>query len=99
MRNALLLFFVFLFTIAQAQPDNKPLEYRICPDSLKTGGLYLNFHNFNYLRNYEFFNDFQDGYTLFGTQIEPQLTYYAHPRLALTAGVHVRKDFGDEGED
>jgi hypothetical protein len=80
-----------------AQILNDSLEYRIRPDSLKTGELHLSVHNFNYLRNYEYFNKIQDGYTLFGAQLEPQLLYYAHPRLAILAGVHLRKDFGGRG--
>lgn len=83
--------------MVSAQMANDSLEYRIRPDSTKTGELHLSIHNFNYLRNYEFFSKFQDGYTLYGAQLEPQLVYYAHPRLAITAGVHVRKDFGEEG--
>ena len=82
---------------ADAQILNDSLEYRIRPDSARTGELYLSVHNFNYMRNYEYFNKIQDGYTLFGAQLEPQLVYYAHPRLAVTAGVHLRKDFGGKG--
>lgn len=80
-----------------AQIQNDSLEYRIRPDSVKTGELHLSVFNFNYLRNYEYFNKIQDGYTLFGAQLEPQLVYYAHPRLAVSAGLHLRKDFGDRG--
>lgn len=93
----LLLLFALAAFDSRAQLDNTELEYRIRPDSLRTGDLYLSIHNFNFLRNYEYFSKFQDGYTLYGTQLEPQLVYYAHPKLALTAGIHLRKDFGDDG--
>jgi len=92
-----LLIFSVLFYSAKAQILNDSLEYRIRPDSARTGELYLSVHNFNFMRNYEYFNKIQDGYTLFGAQLEPQLVYYAHPRLAVTAGVHLRKDFGGQG--
>lgn len=85
------------FYSSKAQILNDSLEYRIRPDSLRTAELYLGIHNFNYLRNYEYFNKIQDGYTLFGAQLEPQLIYYPHPRLAVIAGVHLRKDFGGLG--
>ena len=95
---------VFLFLLlssivqlAQAQIQNDSLEYRIRPDSLRSGELHLSVHNFNYLRNYEYFNKIQDGYTLFGAQLEPQLVYYPSPRLAVLTGVHLRKDFGGRG--
>ncbi len=93
----LLLLFITSMNMTQAQISNDSLEYRIRPDSLKEGELYLSIQNFNYFRNYEYFNKIQDGYTLFGTQLEPRLLYYAHPRLAISAGVHVRKDFGGQG--
>lgn len=93
----LFLLFSTIFECSQAQILNDSLEYRIRPDSLKTGELHLSIYNFNYLRNYEYFNKIQDGYTLFGAQLEPQIIYYVHPRLAVTAGVHVRKDFGGRG--
>ncbi len=88
---------IFSLSSVQAQILNDSLEYRIRPDSLKTGELHLSVHNFNYMRNYEYFNKIQDGYTLFGAQLEPQLLYYAHPRLTISAGVHFRKDFGGRG--
>jgi len=98
MKNFILLvLLVNLSQLVSAQIANDSLEYRIRPDSTKTGELHLSIHNFNYLRNYEFFSKFQDGYTLYGAQLEPQLVYYAHPRLAITAGIHLRKDFGEEG--
>lgn len=91
------LLFSSIFELSQAQILNDSLEYRIRPDSLKNGELHLSIHNFNYLRNYEYFNKIQDGYTLFGAQLEPQLVYYPHPRLAVITGVHLRKDFGGRG--
>jgi len=83
--------------LTQAQLPNDSLEYRIHPDTARTGNVELSIYNFNFLRNYEFFNKFQDGYTLYGTQFEPRLVYYAHPKLLISAGVHFRKDFGSDG--
>ena len=93
----ILLFLLSLFNASFAQISTDSLEYRIRPDSLKTGELQLSVQSFNFMRNYEYFNKIQDGYTLFGTQFEPQLVYYAHPRLAVMAGVHLQKDFGAKG--
>jgi hypothetical protein len=95
-----LLFFVILLASAQfsfAQFNNSALINNIRPDSSRTGEVHFNFYNFNYVRNYEYTNKFHDGYTLYGTQLEPQLVYYAHPNLAITAGAFIRKDFGDNG--
>lgn len=87
---------VLLAFSAQAQLNNAYLYNRIRPADSLTNELHLNFYNFNYVRNYEYSNNFHDGYTLYGTQLEPQLVYYAHPNLAITAGAYLRKDFGNE---
>lgn len=99
MKKHFVIIMIFLFTSIslQAQISNDSLEYRIRPDSARVGELHLSIFNFNYQRNYEYFNKIQDGYTLFGTQLEPQLVYYPHPQLALTAGIHLRKDYGGQG--
>lgn len=82
---------------AWAQFTTNNIENRLRPDSSSAGELYLNLYNFNYVRNYEYFGKFQDGYTLYGTQLEPQLVYYAHPNLSIQAGAYIRKDFGRSG--
>ncbi|WP_421940977.1 hypothetical protein [Pedobacter sp.] len=83
--------------IASAQFNQSAFENRIRPDSSLTNEIHFNFYNLNYVRNYEYTNDFHDGYTLYGTQLQPQVTYYAHPNLAITAGAFIRKDFGRNG--
>lgn len=82
---------------ARAQIVNDSLEYRIEPDSSKAGDLRVSIQNFNFLRNYEYFDKIQDGYTLFGTQLETQLVYYPHPKVVVMAGLNARKDFGNDG--
>lgn len=98
MRKFLLLITViFLTTGVKAQLNNESLFNCIRPADSLNKELHFNFYNFNYVRNYEYANKFHDGYTLYGTQLEPQLVYYAHPNLAITAGAYLRKDFGNEG--
>lgn len=94
-----LLFISFIFTsyVASAQFNQSALENRIRPDSSLTNEVHFNFYNLNFVRNYEYTNDFHDGYTLYGTQLQPQIVYYAHPNLAITAGAFIRKDFGRNG--
>lgn len=82
---------------ASAQFNQSALENRIRPDSNLTNEFHFNFYNLNFVRNYEYTNNFHDGYTLYGTQLQPQLVYYAHPNLAILAGAFIRKDFGRNG--
>lgn len=98
MKKNLLIAFLFLLSIAaKAQFNNEAIFNRIRPADSLEKELHFNFYNFNYVRNYEYSNKFHDGYTLYGTQLEPQLVYYANPNLAITAGAYLRKDFGDNG--
>jgi hypothetical protein len=98
MKKAILLILLF-FSIKQSygQFNQSAIVNQILPDSSLTDELHFNFYNFNYVRNYEYTNNFHEGYTLYGTQLQPQLVYYAHPNLAITAGAFIRKDFGDNG--
>jgi hypothetical protein len=97
-KSLLLLFFVFAgYQLSYAQFNNIAIENRIRPDSNAVGEVHFNFYNFNYVRDYEYANQFHDGYTLYGTQLQPQLVYFAHPNLAIVAGAYIRKDFGDNG--
>lgn len=97
MRKHLLTFFCALAAFSvQGQLSNNYLYNRIRPADSLANEIHLNLYNFNYVRNYEYSNNFHDGYTLYGTQLEPQLVYYAHPNLAITAGAYLRKDFGND---
>lgn len=96
-KQLLVLLIILLALSAKAQLNNETLFNRIRPADSLSKELHFNFYNFNYVRNYEYSNKFHDGYTLYGTQIEPQVVYYANPNLAITAGAYLRKDFGNEG--
>lgn len=98
MKKQLLAILLTLFSLStKAQFNNETLFNRIRPTDSLYKELHFNFYNFNYVRNYEYSNKFHDGYTLYGTQLEPQLVYYANPNLAITAGAYLRKDFGNNG--
>lgn len=52
--------------------------------------------SFTFFKDNEYFNKIADGYTLFGTQLNPQLVYYPNiNNLRLEAGIFLWKDFGN----
>ncbi|MGI4870188.1 MAG: hypothetical protein ACRYFX_03300 [Janthinobacterium lividum] len=51
--------------------------------------------SFTFFKDNEYFNPIVQGYTLFGTQLNPQLAYYPTKDLRLEAGVFLWKDFGN----
>ncbi|MGY3091243.1 hypothetical protein ACVWYF_004309 [Hymenobacter sp. UYAg731] len=61
----------------------------------QAGELRISLNAFTFFKDNEYFNKIVDGYTLFGTQLNPQLVYYPTKDLRLEAGVLLWKDFGN----
>lgn len=61
--------------------------------------LSLAYSNLFYLRDYEYFNPIQTGYTLFGTWHYPRLALQPNKWLRLEAGALLQKEFGDKQLD
>ncbi len=59
------------------------------------GDLRISLNAFTFFKDNEYFNPIVEGYTLFGTQLNPQLVYYPTKELRLEAGVFIWKDFGN----
>lgn len=59
-----------------------------------SGKFSFQFHNFNYLRNTEYFNKIELGRTLFGTQFHPKIAYQPTANISIQAGVFLKNDFG-----
>ena len=59
----------------------------------------FSYSNLFYLRDYEYFNNIQTGYTLFGTWQYPRLTIQPNKWLRLEAGALLQKEFGDKKLD
>ncbi|GAB3315559.1 hypothetical protein GCM10027299_04780 [Larkinella ripae] len=78
----------------RAQPDNRKLEQRFRLDS--TQKLRFRLSTLGFVKNNEYFGPIADGYTLFGYQLHPRLSYQPAPDLVLEAGVFFKSDFGQE---
>lgn len=80
---------------ALAQLPNEAFEFRrplVPADSQRVKlGIYM----LGFNKNNEYFNKIADGYTLFGFQAVPYLTYQPTKRLRIDAGLLARKDFGN----
>ena len=57
----------------------------------------LNMYNFNFMRNYEYFNRHADGLTYFGSILQPTISFNPKKDLSLEAGLFLRKDYGASG--
>ncbi|MEA2041933.1 MAG: hypothetical protein U9N85_05210 [Bacteroidota bacterium] len=65
------------------------------PATADSSGLSFRFNNVNYIKNYEGFNDFSEGYTLLGYFAQPTIQYYVNKKVAVTGGFHIQKYFGE----
>ncbi|RYF30019.1 MAG: hypothetical protein EOO38_32750, partial [Cytophagaceae bacterium] len=98
MRKVLLaLFGVLALRSASAQTD-----YAIFRDSATlraedAGRLSLQVDNINYLRNYEWFGNIPNSYTLLGTMVIPQLQYQLNEYISFKGGIQLRREFGRPG--
>lgn len=54
----------------------------------------LNVQHLSYMRNYEYFNDLQKGYTLFGNTLTPVIRISAARGTHIEAGAFMQYDFG-----
>ena len=71
---------------------NEPQEI----NAADSGKLELRFNSLSYFRNHEYFNQIWDGYTLFGNQFNPQLSFSPNARLRVEGGVWIDKTYGKE---
>ncbi len=96
MKHAALLFgLLCLCTQSWAQLNNRIFDYSFHTDSTKQKQLYLSFQSLAFNKNNEYFNKIADGYTLFGYQWMPTLSYYPHPNVRIDAGIYLQQDFGN----
>jgi hypothetical protein len=96
---------ILLFTIATfgsfmafpviAQLDNSPFYEIRKLNGADSNTLKLEIDALAFTKNHEYFNDIADGYTLFGYQFAPVVTYQPLKNFSVSGGIFLRKDFGN----
>jgi hypothetical protein len=91
-------------TMASTMQDGTPLSadsiakekaaYALA-HTFQKGDLRVSLNAFVFFKDNEYFNKIIDGYTLYGTHLNPQLVYYPSKNLRLEGGVFLWKDFGN----
>lgn len=94
-------FFLFisltLSWVAQAQQNNQILLWQVPVKEQNANEIRVEVSSLGYFRNNEYFSKIADGYSLFGYQLQPSLSYQPSAHVRLQAGVLLRKDFGSSG--
>jgi hypothetical protein len=96
-RTFLFLFFLSLLTsfgvnaqfISKAQLFERPLEQK------DSSSLSITYQNLFYLRDFEYYNKIQTGWTSFGTWHDTRLTLQPNKWVRFQAGLLLQKEFGD----
>lgn len=96
MKKALFLILLGLPAAVFGQLDNRLFEQRMTIEPTDSGKLYLGLNMLGFAKDNEFFDTVIDGYTLFGYQLNPYLSYHISKNVRLDAGVYVQKDFGND---
>lgn len=92
------LIFLLFFGVQSvfSQLDNTAfdqLETIIAKDS---NALYIGVNALGFNKNNEYFNDIADGFTLFGFQFNPYVSYQVGDRFKFSGGLYLQKDFGND---
>jgi hypothetical protein len=96
MKKALFILLLIIPAAAFAQLDNSAFEQRMIVEPADSNKLFLGINMLGFAKNNEFFDTMIDGYTLFGYQLNPYLSYNIAKNVRLDAGVYVQKDFGND---
>jgi hypothetical protein len=95
MKYALIIVCVSLPVLVFGQLNNSRFDQRTKIDSIDYGQLYAGLNMMGFGRNNEYFDTTVEGYTLFGYQFNPYLTYFIHKNIRLDAGLYLQQDFGN----
>jgi hypothetical protein len=80
----------------KAQQNNTNLETFQYIDSTKSKQFWFHFESFNFIKNNEYFLNIADGYTLFGNQFLPKISYHPAKNVIVETGVYAWKDYGND---
>lgn len=96
MKKSLSVLFLVISVSAFGQLNNRAFEQRMAVAEADSGKLYLGVNFLGFFKDNEWFDTTIDGYTLFGYQLNPYLSYHIAKNVRLDAGVYAQKDFGND---
>lgn len=96
MKQLLLLCIFFISMPVKGQLNNTSFDQRLNIDPADSNQFYAGINVLAFGKNNEYFHTIIDGYTLFGYQFNPYITYFFHANIRLDAGVFLQKDFGND---
>ncbi len=95
MKFLIFLFFLGISISALGQLNNASFDQRLTFEAADSNRLYAGVNMLGFGKNNEYFSTTIEGYTLFGYQLNPYLTYFIRNNIRLDAGVFLQQDFGN----
>ena len=98
MRAGQFIFGLFLLLWAErvcAQLNNRVFEDRMAVEEADSGKLYAGVNALGFFKNNEYVRTIIDGYTLFGYQFQPFLSYHVSKNVRMDVGAYFQQDFGN----
>jgi hypothetical protein len=96
MKRLLFLALLIISFSGYSQLNNTPFEQRGNVLEADSGKLFLGLNVLTFGKDNEYFDTTVDGYTLFGYQLNPYLSYHISKNVRLDAGAYAQKDFGND---
>ncbi len=87
-----------VFAPASAQLNNSAFYRNIVIKPQYAGDVRLTLDALGFSKNNEYFNRMADGYTMFGYQFNPRLSYNPTENIRVEGGVFLQNDFGRDGK-
>ncbi|MFZ2905150.1 MAG: hypothetical protein WAZ98_02995 [Cyclobacteriaceae bacterium] len=94
--SGLSILFLLIAASAVAQLNNTAFEQRMQVQQADSGKLFLGLNMLGFFKDNEYFDTTVEGYTLFGYQFNPYLSYHLAKNVRLDAGLYAQKDFGND---
>jgi hypothetical protein len=96
MKKVVSILFLLISMHAFGQLNNRAFEQRMAVAEADSGKLFLGVNFLGFFKNNEYFDTTVEGYTLFGYQFNPYLSYHLAKNVRFDAGVYAQKDFGND---
>lgn len=94
-RNIALLLCVLCLSPAFAQLNNRVFEDRMSVEEADSGKFFAGINALGFFKNNEYVRTIIDGYTLYGYQFQPFVSYHLTKNVRIDAGGYFQKDFGN----
>ncbi len=86
---------IFFAQRSYPQLNNRVFEDRMAVEEADSGKFFAGINALGFFKNNEYVKTIVDGYTMFGYQFQPFVSYHLNKNVRIDAGGYFQKDFGN----